>query len=119
MLLKSSRAFIEPCYDLLRTIPRLGSIVVFAVIYELLAGGSLLPGQAVPPSSTALLEAPQECVVTLAPGHIPLSRESQSGQAIQIGNPSKRSGPVLVPPGSPSPADSHSEQERTTGEALD
>jgi CHAT domain-containing protein len=50
--------------------------------------------------------------------HILLSPESQSGQAIRIGNPSKKSATVLIRVGSASTANALSEQERTAEDAF-
>jgi CHAT domain-containing protein/Tfp pilus assembly protein PilF len=50
--------------------------------------------------------------------HILLSPESQSGQIIRIGNPSKKSATVLIRVGSASTANALSEQERTAEDAF-
>jgi tetratricopeptide (TPR) repeat protein len=50
--------------------------------------------------------------------HILLSPESQSGHAIRIGNPSKKSATVLISVGSPSPANALSQQERAAEDAF-
>jgi len=50
--------------------------------------------------------------------HILLSPESQSGQTIRIGNPSKKSATVLIRAGSASPANALSEQERAAEDAF-